>query len=132
MRVTQQLFWDNITMRVNGAQVRMARAALKWNVRELAAAAQVSPNTVTRIEADLPANAATLSVIQRVLEAAGIEFINGDSPGARMLPSAKPRSKKASAKKAKPVANSRRRDGPHGARTVRRIGPVEAPPLAVG
>jgi transcriptional regulator with XRE-family HTH domain len=90
---------------MNGAQVRMARAALKMNVRDLAAAAQVSPNTVTRIEADLPSNAATLAAIRRVLEAAGVEFTNGNKPGVQLArqPAAAP-SKPASASKAKPAA----------------------------
>jgi transcriptional regulator with XRE-family HTH domain len=66
---------------MNGAQVRMARAALKMNVRALAAAAVVSPNTITRIEADLPANASTMAAIQRSLEAAGVQFVFEDSDG---------------------------------------------------
>jgi len=69
---------------MNGAQVRMARAALKMTVRDLAAAAEVSPNTITRIEADLPLNPATLGAIRRALEAAGVEFTNGDKPGVRL------------------------------------------------
>lgn len=52
----------------------MARAGLRWGVRELAERAEVSPNTVTRIEGDQPANPATLAALQRALEAAGIEF----------------------------------------------------------
>jgi transcriptional regulator with XRE-family HTH domain len=70
---------------MNGAQVRMARAALKMNVRDLAAAAEVSPNTITRIEADLPSNASTLAAIRRALEAAGVEFMDGDKPGVRVV-----------------------------------------------
>lgn len=64
----------------------MARAALKLGVRELAAAAKVSPATVTRIEADLPANASTLAAISAALEALGVEFIaeNGGGPGVRL------------------------------------------------
>jgi hypothetical protein len=64
----------------------MARAALKWGVRDVAAAARVSPATVTRIEGDLPANASTLSVIRTALETAGVEFIeeNGGGPGVRL------------------------------------------------
>ena len=46
----------------------MARAALKWGVREVAKAAKVSPATVTRVEADQPANAATLLAIRAALE----------------------------------------------------------------
>ena len=56
-------------------QARMARAALKWSVREVAAAARVSPNTVTRIETGGTSNASTLDAIQRALEAAGVAFI---------------------------------------------------------
>jgi transcriptional regulator with XRE-family HTH domain len=67
-------------------QLRMARAAAKLGVRELATAASVSPNTITRIEAGGKANASTLTAIQRVLEAAGIVFIaeNGGGPGVRL------------------------------------------------
>lgn len=66
----------------------MARAALKWGVREVAAAAKVSPATVTRIEGDQPGNASTLAVIRTALEAAGVEFIeeNGGGPGVRLTP----------------------------------------------
>ena len=66
---------------MNGAQVRMARAALKMNVRDLAATAQVSPNTITRIEADLPSNASTVAAIGRALEAAGVQFMSEDGEG---------------------------------------------------
>jgi transcriptional regulator with XRE-family HTH domain len=64
----------------------MARAALKLGVRDLAAAANVSPNTVTRVEADQSANSSTLGAIQRALEAAGVVFIpeNGGGPGIRL------------------------------------------------
>lgn len=71
---------------ITGTQLRMARAALKWGVRDVAREAKVSPATVTRIEADHPANASTLSTIQAALEAAGVIFIasNGDGPGVRL------------------------------------------------
>lgn len=71
---------------ITGAQLRMARAALKWGVRELARAAQVSPATVSRIEAEQPANAATIAAIRTALESAGVEFIpeNGGGPGVRL------------------------------------------------
>ncbi len=64
----------------------MARAALKWGVRDVAREAKVSPATVTRIEADSPANASTLAAIRSALEAAGVEFIaeNGGGPGVRL------------------------------------------------
>jgi transcriptional regulator with XRE-family HTH domain len=82
--VIQSLFWEKFTM--NGAQVRMARAALKMNLRELAAEAEVSPNTITRIEADMPSNASTMAAIRSVFEARGVEFIpeNGGGVGMRL------------------------------------------------
>ena len=73
---------------ITGLQIRMARAALRWGVRDLAAAAKVSPATVTRIEGegDAQANAATLAAIRTALEAAGVEFIpeNGGGAGVRL------------------------------------------------
>lgn len=71
---------------VTGSQIRMARAALRWGVRELADRASISPNTVTRIEADQAANPSTLAAIRAALEAAGVEFIseNGGGPGVRL------------------------------------------------
>ena len=64
----------------------MARAALKLGVRDVALLAKVSPATVTRIEGDNPANAATLAAIRSALEQAGIQFIpeNGGGPGVRL------------------------------------------------
>jgi transcriptional regulator with XRE-family HTH domain len=67
----------------------MARAALKMSVRGLAAAARVSPNTITRIEAGLNSNHATLEAVQRALEARGVEFIDGERPGVRLKPDAR-------------------------------------------
>ena len=67
-------------------QCRMARAALGWGVRELAAAAKVSVDTVARFERGDELKERTVEAIQRVLEAGGIEFIdeNGGGPGLRL------------------------------------------------
>ena len=62
----------------------MARAGLRMGVREVAAAAKVSPATLSRVEADQPANASTLAAIRAALEAAGVEFTNGDAPGVKL------------------------------------------------
>jgi CTP:molybdopterin cytidylyltransferase MocA len=62
----------------------MARAALKLGVRDVAAAAQISPATLSRVEADQPANASTLAAIKQAFEAAGVVFTNGDEPGVRL------------------------------------------------
>jgi transcriptional regulator with XRE-family HTH domain len=55
----------------------MARAALNIGVRELAEAAKVSTNTVTRLEAGEALKPRTVEAMQRALEAAGVEFLNG-------------------------------------------------------
>jgi transcriptional regulator with XRE-family HTH domain len=73
-------------------QLRMARAAIGWGVRELAKKAGVTANTVTRIENGADAKQSTISALQRALEAAGIEFTNGDQPGVRLTKAAATRS----------------------------------------
>jgi transcriptional regulator with XRE-family HTH domain len=64
-------------------QCRMARAALGLGVRELAAAAKVSVDTVARFERGDELKERTIDALQRALEAAGVEFTNGKQPGVR-------------------------------------------------
>jgi transcriptional regulator with XRE-family HTH domain len=66
------------------AQCRMARAAVEMGVRELAGAAKVSTNTVTRFERGEPLRERTVDALRSALEAAGVEFTNGDQPGVRL------------------------------------------------
>src|SRR5262245_6202678 len=73
-------------------QLRMARAAIGWGVRELAEKAGVTANTVTRIENGADAKQSTIDALQRALEMAGIEFTNGDQPGVRLSIAAAARS----------------------------------------
>ena len=80
-------------------QLRMARAAIGWGVRELAEKAGVTANTVTRIENGADAKQSTIDALQRALEAAGIEFTNGDQPGVRL--------KAAAARSGEPASASR-------------------------
>ena len=67
-------------------QIKMARAAVGWGVRELAEKAGVTANTVTRIENGADAKQSTMNRLQHALEIAGIEFIdeNGGGPGVRL------------------------------------------------
>ena len=76
-------------------QCRMARAALGFGVRELAAAAKVSIDTVARFERGDELKERTIDALQRALEAAGVEFTNGDQPGVRLTRAAAARSAKA-------------------------------------
>jgi transcriptional regulator with XRE-family HTH domain len=72
---------------ISGAQIRAARAFLGWTVKELAEKSNVGISTIQRIENAIgPPNTlvSNLAAIQSTLEAAGIEFTNGDAPGIRM------------------------------------------------
>ena len=85
-------------------QLRMGRAAVRWGVRELAKNAGVTANTVTRIENGADAKQSTIDRLQRALQAAGVEFTNGDRPGVRLIETPAKRSlEPASAVVAKPV-----------------------------
>ncbi|HUF88329.1 MAG TPA: transcriptional regulator [Thermohalobaculum sp.] len=53
-------------------------------VRELAAMAKVSTNTITRFERGERLGERTVAAIRQALEAAGVEFTNGDRPGVRL------------------------------------------------
>ncbi|MFQ6185171.1 helix-turn-helix domain-containing protein [Sinorhizobium meliloti] len=70
---------------MKGIQCKLARVALGWGVLELAKAANVSTQTITRLERGDQLRPSTLERVQRVLEEAGIEFIpeNGGGAGIR-------------------------------------------------
>jgi predicted transcriptional regulator len=79
---------------INGRHVRAARALLGWTQEELSARAKVALGTVKRMEGfDGPVGARTdtLRRIVAVFEKAGIEFLNDDKPGVRLV---KPRTDK--------------------------------------
>lgn len=69
------------------AQCRAARALLDWSQQQLADVARVGVVTVRQLEAGAsqPRNA-TLDVLKRALEEAGVIFVeaNGEGPGVRL------------------------------------------------
>ena len=72
-----------------GAQIRAARALLRWSGADLVRESGVSHATIHRAEAVNGKTALTFanaSAIRRALEAAGIELLdeNGGGPGARL------------------------------------------------
>jgi predicted transcriptional regulator len=71
-------------MSITAAQCRMARAALRIGVLELAAMAKVATGTITRLEAGEELKPRTLEAVQTAFEKAGVEFTNGDQPGVRL------------------------------------------------
>jgi transcriptional regulator with XRE-family HTH domain len=73
---------------IAGAQIRSARAMLRWSAQKLADRANVSVQTIKRFEAAdgiPPSRSSTLLDVKAALEAAGIEFIGSptDRPGIR-------------------------------------------------
>ena len=77
-------------------QCKMARAALGLGVRELAATAKVSIDTVARFERGDELKERTIEALQHALEATGVEFIdeNGGGPGVRLRKATKGKSRK--------------------------------------
>jgi transcriptional regulator with XRE-family HTH domain len=72
---------------VTSAQCRAARGLLGWTQQKLAAAAGVGFVTVHQLEAgSSKPRRATLEVIRRAFEDAGVAFIddNGGGPGVRL------------------------------------------------
>jgi predicted transcriptional regulator len=69
--------------------IRAARALLRWEQRDLAAASSVSLPTIKRLESMpgiMGAHLSTITALRKALEDAGIEFIeeNGGGPGIRL------------------------------------------------
>ena len=74
---------------ITGAQIRSARAALRWTAARVASEAGVGIQTVIRFEAHdgvPPSRSSSLIAIRAAFEAAGIEFIGtpDDGPGIRV------------------------------------------------
>ena len=71
---------------ITRVQIKMARAALGWGVRDLAAKTGLAANTISRYENGADALGETLLRIQRTFEEAGIIFIDEDEegPGVRL------------------------------------------------
>jgi transcriptional regulator with XRE-family HTH domain len=69
---------------VTSAQLRAARSLLNWTVRDLAERAGVHRNTITRAETEATAHGHAVAQVILTLEAAGVEFTNGQQPGVRM------------------------------------------------
>ena len=76
-------------MTMTPEQSKMARAALGLGVRDLAELADVSPNTITRLERGESMQRRTLDTIMTALETAGVIFLaDGETttggPGVRL------------------------------------------------
>jgi hypothetical protein len=74
---------------LSSAQIRAARALLKWSAADLARQSALGVNTIRRAEGSQDRTALTAAnelALRRAFEAAGVEFIdeNGGGPGVRL------------------------------------------------
>lgn len=69
---------------MSSAQLRAARAMLRWTAADLAKASKVGVATVRRVEVvegEIPVTAANEAALRRALESAGIEFLEENTAG---------------------------------------------------
>ena len=76
-------------MALTSAQIRAARALLRWSAEDLARASAVGVTTIRRAELTEQSTSMTAPndlAIRRALEDSGVEFIdeNGGGPGVRL------------------------------------------------
>jgi predicted transcriptional regulator len=72
---------------ITGRQLRAARALIGMEQIDLAKRARVAIGTIRRMEGfdgEIGARTGTLSLVQRALEKAGVEFLNDTRPGVRL------------------------------------------------
>jgi transcriptional regulator with XRE-family HTH domain len=81
-------------MGISSAQLRAARALLRWSALDLAKASKVGVATIRRVEiidGNIPVTLANELAIRRALETAGVQFIdeNGGGAGVRLRTNSK-------------------------------------------
>ena len=82
-------------MGISSAQLRAARALVRWSALDLAKASKVGVATIRRVEVmegAIPVTSANEAALRAALEGAGVEFTNGDQPGVRLIRAAAARS----------------------------------------
>lgn len=80
---------DIFRMLTTGNQLKAARILAEIEQKELAEKAGLNVNTIRNMESvgngPIAGRAANVQVVQRVLEAEGIEFLNHGRPGVRVV-----------------------------------------------
>ena len=71
---------------ISPAQIRAARHLSKLSQADIAEATGLSMPTIKRAESErvVPISDNSIAAIRAALEAAGVEFTNGDQPGVRL------------------------------------------------
>ena len=73
-----------MTKKISSAQMRAARALIRWTAVDLACASKVGVATIRRaevVDGQIPVTLANEAAIRRALENAGIEFIADNGGG---------------------------------------------------
>jgi len=84
---------------LTSAQIRAARALIRWRAEDLARASEVGVATIRRAELAETITTMTAvndSAVRHALESAGVEFIeeNGGGPGVRLRKRQRPKKQK--------------------------------------
>jgi transcriptional regulator with XRE-family HTH domain len=77
---------------ITGAQVKAARELLGWSPFQLSQRAKLHPAVIERAESSTGAFPITVyqaAIICQTLEAAGVEFTDGDPPGVKLTATGK-------------------------------------------
>lgn len=77
-------------VRLTGVACRAGRALLDWNAKRLCAEASLSARTLNQLEQEDRVSDQVAKKIIATFGAAGVEILNGDAPGARFKPGARP------------------------------------------
>ena len=86
--------YKQVNRALTGAQIRAARALIRWSAEDLSRESAVSARTIHRAELTDHETSMTVAndlAVRRALEAAGVEFIdeNGGGPGVRLRAAAR-------------------------------------------
>ena len=74
-----------MNLKISSAQMRAARALLRWSAIDLAKASKVGVATIRRVEVvegEIPVTDANEAALRKALEAAGVEFLDENGGGA--------------------------------------------------
>jgi hypothetical protein len=79
---------NTMVRKISSAQMRAARALVRWTALDLAGASKVGVATIRRaeiVDGEIPVTLANEAAIRRAFEAAGVDFIeeNGGGEGVR-------------------------------------------------
>jgi hypothetical protein len=73
-----------MAIKISSAQMRAARALIRWTALDLAHASKVGVATIRRaevVDGEIPVTVANDAAIRRAFENAGIDFIEGNGGG---------------------------------------------------